>query len=200
MQIVVSATSFEDAIKATEADIVELRLDLFNTFPKPEEVRNVQKPTIVTIRRKEEGGGYKGSEEERLAKIKSYSKFADYVDIENDVGDEFLDVECKIIESYHNFEKTPSYEALKDLVEAKRGEIFKIATLGRNKKDVLTIVRILCKYENVVAFLMGEKFAYTRVMSAFLGSPFIYCHVGKAVASGQIEAKKARKIIKILRG
>jgi 3-dehydroquinate dehydratase-1 len=198
MQIVVSARSFGDVASAIEvADVIELRLDLFNILPKPEEIL-IQKPTIVTIRRKREGGGYEGSEEKRLELIKSYSKFADFVDIENDARDEFFDVECRVIESYHNFEETPSYELLRDMVEARRGEVFKIATLGKSKSDVLTITKLLCEYDDLVAFLMGEKFAYTRIISVFLGSPFIYCHVGKAVAAGQIEAWKTRKILEML--
>jgi len=201
MQIVVSVANFDDAVKAMDvADVIELRLDLFDSFPEPGKIVELQKPKIVTIRRTKEGGKYEGSEEERCELIKKYSKFADYVDIENDVGDEFFDVNCKIIESYHNFRETPSYDELKDIVEAKRGDIFKIATLGRTKSDVLTITRILTEYEDVVAFLMGEQFRFTRVMSVFLGSPFIYCYIGKSVAPGQLEAQKARKIIEILRG
>jgi 3-dehydroquinate dehydratase-1 len=200
MQIVVSVTNFDNAVKAMDvADVIELRLDLFNSFPEPEKVR-LQKPVIVTIRRTKEGGKYKGSEEERLELIKKYSGFADYVDVENDAGDEFFDVKCRIIESYHNFKETPSYEVLRDMIEAKRGDIFKIATFGREKSDVLTITKILTEYEDVVAFLMGERFGYTRIMSVFLGSPFIYCCLDKAVAPGQIEAQKARKIIEMLRG
>ncbi|HDM60248.1 MAG TPA: type I 3-dehydroquinate dehydratase, partial [Archaeoglobus veneficus] len=117
---------------------------------------------------------------------------------ECDASEAFFSLPCRIIESYHNFEETPSYDKLKDLVEGRRGNIFKIATMGRSKKDVLAIVRILCEYENVVAFLMGEKFAYTRILSAMLGSPLIYCHAGKAVAPGQLEVEKARKILEML--
>ncbi len=201
MQIVVSVTSLDDAVKAVGvADVIELRLDLFDSLPEPNKIVELQKPKIVTVRRTREGGKYDGSEEERLELIKRYSNFADYVDIENDAGDEFFDVDCKVIESYHNFRETPSYDELKDMVGAKRGDIFKIATLGRTKSDVLTITRILTEYEDVVAFLMGEHFTFTRVMSVFLGSPFIYCYIGKSVAPGQLEAQKARKIIEILRG
>jgi 3-dehydroquinate dehydratase-1 len=45
---------------------------------------------------------------------------------------------------------------------------------------------------------MGEKFAYTRIMALFLGSPFIYCTVSKSVAPGQLEANKVRKILDML--
>jgi len=200
VKIVVSASSFADVVTAMNvADIIELRLDLFSSFPKEDKLAGLNKPIIVTIRREQDGGNYKGDENERINMLVNYSKYADYVDVEYDVEDEYLKmIKCKIIESYHNFKETPSYEYLKDLVEAKRGDIFKIATMGRDKKDVLTIVKLLCEYENLVAFLMGEKFAYTRIMALFLGSPFIYCTVSKSVAPGQLEASKVRKILKLL--
>lgn len=197
MKIVVSASSFADVVAAMSvADIIELRLDLFSTFPDENKLRGIGKPIIVTIRRKKEGGKYSGDEDRRLKTLARYSVYADYVDLENDVPDEWFKVmRSNIIESYHNFKETPDYEYLKDLVEAKRGDIFKIATMGRDKKDVLTIVRLLCEYDNLVAFLMGERFAWTRVMALFLGSPFIYCTVSKSVAPGQLEASKVKKIL-----
>ncbi len=200
MKIVVSASSFADVVAAMNvADVIELRLDLFSTFPDENKLKGIGKPIIVTIRRQQEGGKYSGDEDRRLKTLARYSVHADYVDLENDVSDEWFEaMRCKVIESYHNFKETPDYEYLRDLVESKRGDIFKIATMGKDKRDVLTIVKLLCEYENLVAFLMGEKFAWTRVMALFLGSPFIYCTVSKSVAPGQLEANKVRKILDAL--
>ena len=200
MKIVVSASSFADVVTAMSvADIIELRLDLFSMFPDENKLRGIGKPIIVTIRRVQEGGKFSGDEDRRLRTLARYSAYADYVDVENDVADEYLKLmKCKVIESYHNFKETPSYEYLKDLVEARRGDVFKIATMGKDKRDVLTITKLLCEYDNLVAFLMGEKFAYTRIMALFLGSPFIYCTVSKSVAPGQLEANKVRKILDVL--
>jgi 3-dehydroquinate dehydratase-1 len=200
VKIVVSASSFADVVTAMSvADIIELRLDLFSMFPDENKLRGIGKPIIVTIRRVQEGGKFSGDEDRRLRTLARYSAYADYVDVENDVADEYLKLmKCKVIESYHNFKETPSYEYLKDLVEARRGDVFKIATMGKDKRDVLTITKLLCEYDNLVAFLMGEKFAYTRIMALFLGSPFIYCTVSKSVAPGQLEANKVRKILDVL--
>jgi len=200
VKIVVSASSFADVVLAKNvADIIELRLDLFSTFPDENKLKGIGKPIIVTIRREEDGGKFKGDEDRRLKTLARYSAYADYVDVENDVPDEYIRMmKCKIIESYHNFKETPSYEYLKDLIEARRGDIFKIATMGRDKSDVLKIVRLLCEYDNLVAFLMGKEFAWTRIMALFLGSPFIYCTVSKSVAPGQLEANKVRKILDML--
>ncbi len=200
MKIVVSASSFADVVAAKSvADVIEFRLDLFSTFPNEEKLRGIGKPIIVTIRRKNDGGMYSGDEERRLRTLARYSVYADYVDLENDVPDEWFEVmRCGVIESYHNFDCTPDYEFLKDLVESRRGDVFKIATMGRDKGDVLKIVRLLCEYDNLVAFLMGERFAWTRIMALFLGSPFIYCTVSKSVAPGQLEAGKVRKLLSLL--
>ena len=201
MKIVVSATSFADVVSATSvADIIELRLDLFSVFPDERKLLGIEKPTIVTIRRVQEGGMYRGDERRRIEMLSRYSAYANYVDLECDLTDEdFKAMKCKVIESYHNFKETPSYEYLRDLVEGRRGDIFKIATMGRDRDDVLTITRVLCEYEDVVAFLMGENFAWTRIFACFLGSPFIYCSISKAVAPGQLDAKKVKKIFSLLR-
>ncbi len=201
MKVVVSATSFADVVSATSvADIIELRLDLFSVFPDERKLLGIEKPTIVTIRRVQEGGMYRGDERRRIEMLSRYSAHANYVDLECDLTDEdFKAMKCKVIESYHNFKETPSYEYLRDLVEGRRGDIFKIATMGRDRDDVLTITRVLCEYEDVVAFLMGENFAWTRIFACFLGSPFIYCSISKAVAPGQLDAKKVRKIFSLLR-
>jgi len=195
---VVSVKSFAEASQAVRvADVIEFRLDLFPSLPEYDRIRT-EKPSIVTIRLKEDGGRYEGEEEERLELLRKYSRYADYVDLETRLDDEvFLKFEkVKIIESYHNFTETPSYEELVDIVEAKRGDVIKIATMGAGKEDVVKIVKLLTEYDDVVAFLMGRKFAYTRILSFILGSPFIYCSLSTPVAPGQYDVYTARKILK----
>lgn len=197
-KFVVSVKSFAEASQAVRiADVVEFRLDLFPSLPEYERVRT-EKQSIVTIRLKEDGGRYDGSDEERLELLRKYSKYADYVDIETRLDDDvFLRFEkVRIIESYHNFSETPPYEELKDIVEGKRGDILKIATMGSGKEDVLKIVKLLTEYDGVVAFLMGRRYAYTRVLSFILGAPFIYCSLSTPVAPGQYDVYTARKILK----
>jgi 3-dehydroquinate dehydratase-1 len=201
MQIVASIISLDDVTKVEDvANILEFRLDLFEKIPQIGEVKQIKKSKIITVRKIDDGGRFTGNEEERLSLLKKYSEFADFVDVEFNCDEIFFDMNCRIIESYHNFDATPDYEFLKELVDNKRGDFFKIATLGKSKEDVLTLVRILSEYDDVIAFLMGEKFAFTRIMSLFLGSPFIYCHAGSSVAKGQFEVHEAFEIIKRLRG
>ncbi len=195
--IVVSARNMEEA-RNNDADAVEFRLDLFPSLPGKEEIISVKKPKILTVRRTEDGGKFEGSEEERLEIFQKYSGLFDYADVEVYADDEFFRIPCKIIESYHNFSETPDYEELRDMVESRRGEIFKIAVMGREKRDILVITKLLSEYDGLVAFLMGEKFSFTRILAVALGSPFIYCSAGKAVAPGQLSVEEARKILEML--
>ncbi len=191
MKLVATVSSNKEIELAEKANVIEIRLDLFE-----EEIKFPKKEVIITCRRKIDGGRYEGNDAERIELMKRFK--ADYVDLECDLPDSFFDFNCKIIESYHNFKETPDYEFLRDLVKNRRGEYFKIATLGRSKSDVEKIVKILCKYDNVIAFLMGSDFTYTRILSAFLGSPFIYCYVGRAKAPGQLELNRAYEILKLM--
>lgn len=201
MKIVVSASNFQDIEKTDDvSNIVELRLDLFKILPAFEEIEKITKPKIVTVRKEAEGGAFKGNEDDRYDIFMKYSSIAEYVDVEFDSEDRFFDLTPKIIESYHNFVETPDYKTLKEIIGNRKGDIFKIATLGKSKRDVEVIFKILLNNDNVIAFLMGEKFAFTRIVSLFMGSPFIYCHAGKSIAAGQIEAHEANRFIKILKG
>jgi len=198
-KVIASVKNFSEVSKVLRVvDGVEFRIDLFRKLPEPKSVK-IEKISIVTIRKPEDGGKFIGREEERVNLLENYSKFCDYVDLEHYLADEvFEKMSCKVIESYHNFNETPDYDFLKGIVENRRGDVVKIATFGRSKKDVEKIVKLLCDYENVVAFLMGEEFSFTRIFSLFLGSPFIYCGVGEGVAPGQYDVFKAVKILKEL--
>lgn len=192
IKLVATISSDEELNLASKADIVEFRLDLGDINAKTD------KEKILTIRRKSDGGNYNGSEEERLNKILKLSEKFEYVDLEFDCPDfifEDLSKKVKVIESYHNFRETPDYDLLKDLVESRRGDVFKIATTGKSYEDVRKMVKLHLEYENLVAFLMGEKFSFTRILSAFLGSPFIYCYVGSPKAPGQLELNSTFEIL-----
>jgi|Deesub1362B_J571_1020462.scaffolds.fasta_scaffold00055_4 3-dehydroquinate dehydratase-1 len=201
MKIVASVSSLSEAEQASSlpsVDVIELRLDLFDTFPSVEFVKELTKAKILTIRKVEDGGQFIGNDEERLEIYGRYAEACQYADVETGSYDAFFDLPCTIIESYHNFSETPSYNFLADLIDSSQGDIFKIAVMGRSKKDVVTICRILSEYESVVAFLMGREFSYTRILAVLMGAPFIYCHTGSAVVSGQIHVKTADKILRLL--
>lgn len=195
MMVIATVSSPEEIELAERADLIELRLDLGD-------FKNLRKGRyIVTFRRKIDGGRYEGSEERRIYELRRFAEkiSAEFVDLENDLSDEvFESFECKIIESYHNFKETPSFEFLKDLVESRRGDYFKIATMGKSNEDWKKIAKLLLEYENLVAFLMGESFRFTRIASLLLGAPMVYCYVGSKKAPGQLELGEVLEALKIL--
>lgn len=195
MKLVATVSSKEEITLADEADLIELRLDLGNFESIPEG------KYIITCRRNSDGGSFRGGEEDRIRRIKFFAEKteAEFVDLEHDLPNNiFEDFDCGIIESYHNFVETPDYGFLRDLVKNKRGDYFKIATLGRSMEDWRKIAKILLEFDDVVAFLMGEKFRFTRIASALLGSPLIYCYVRNKKAPGQLELREAVQILKLL--
>ncbi|WP_456328764.1 type I 3-dehydroquinate dehydratase [Archaeoglobus sp.] len=196
MKLVATVSNFEELNLAQDADVVELRLDIFDF----RDVK-VDKEKILTCRRISDGGKFEGDDVKRLELIREAFDLLnpEYVDLENDLPDSAFDFNCKIIESYHNFRETPDYHELKRIVEERRGDIVKIATMGRSKKDVEKIVRILVNYDDVVAFLMGDEFSFTRIFAAYLCSPLVYCYVGRPKAPGQLSLADAREIISMLR-
>lgn len=201
VKIVASVSSESEAVHASFlgcVDVVELRLDLFSHTPSLQFIKTLGKERILTVRKTSDGGRFQGSEEERLMIYKKYAGACQYVDVETGSDDSFFDLPSTIIESYHNFKETPPYRFLAELVESSKGEIFKIATMGRSKRDFVTIVRILSEFDGTVAFLMGCGFSYTRIVAAIMGSPFIYCHTGSSVAPGQIHAEMADEILRLL--
>lgn len=112
----------------------------------------------------------------------------------------------KIIISYHDFKKTPSFEDItKKFKEMKKGkpEIIKIVTTAKTSKDCLTIFNFLekntkTKVESpkLIAFCMGEKGKITRVAGHLFGNYLMYATLreGKKTAPGQMEISKLKKI------
>ncbi len=200
MKIVATVSSLQEIRLADRADVIEVRLDLFQ-FPSSD-VRAVtgNKDIIATFRRVEDGGRYSGDDVERIRVLRRFveESESEYVDLECDLPDRVFDFNCTIIESYHNFRETPEYSELRAIVENRRGDIVKIVTMGKSKEDVLKVVRLLTEFENVVSFLMGERYSFTRLLSAFLGSPLIYCYVREPKAPGQIHVDDAYRILKMM--
>ncbi len=189
-----------DVEKALEAAVscLELRLDYLSTSlyeikPYLEEAV-AEKIVIFTVRRAEEGGMWRRSEEER---VELYQKLLElgphYVDVEAEspIARQIADVKgsARLIASRHDFEKTPPLYILKNWANkaAEVGDIVKIVTYAKEPRDGLTILSLIGEVEKpTVAFAMGPAGVYTRVASVILGSPIIYVSLGEATAPGQL--------------
>ena len=109
------------------ADVLEFRIDALKN-PNISQIRDTIKeidfPMIATNRISTEGGSFKGSEEDRINILYQCADLVDYVDIELQSNDEYInkihDTGVKTIVSYHDFEKTPDLNEITYIVILQR--------------------------------------------------------------------------------
>ncbi len=203
------AASFSDRIGAQEIsdiqkkglDIAEIRIDLYQDF-KPEmadDFRDIA--NIATIRAKNEGGNWSGSEQERLKLFKDIMPKIDAVDIESSatgIIDEVI-AEAKkhdvlAMVSYHNFKDTPDISELENIISAataKGADIIKIATQVNSQADIEKLAALLQGSDKkLVVIGMGDMGSITRVTFPRYGSLLTFCQLNKQTAPGQMSLEK----------
>ncbi len=197
------------------ADLLELRVDLFGSFSDKHlsetfrKAGKYGKPLIGTIRSEKEGGKHHFSEQERLSLFGIIIEYADIIDVEakseilSDVIDMARERGSVLIASFHDFEKTPSYNELSEMVfsvKKKGADIVKIATMPRNSEDIEVMTRLTLQHskDNIVTICMGESGLITRVFFPVIGSLFTFASVGEAKAPGQVSVVKLRELMEQL--
>ncbi|HID47503.1 MAG TPA: type I 3-dehydroquinate dehydratase [Methanothermococcus okinawensis] len=208
--------NIRDALVSAEralevADIVEFRVDYLREIKEEDIVEMAKYPSIITIRAHWEGGRYRGSYNRRIELYRlAIENSAKYIDIElserknielvnfrDEIGGK-----TKIILSYHNFEETPSYTTLLDIVdkELRIGDIGKFATMVNTKRDILKILMAIQEFEGrVIGIGMGEKGKLTRILGTYFGSILTFASMNsKSSAPGQIDIEDLKNIYRIL--
>lgn len=201
-----------------QADLIEFRLDYLETLDYVELEKLLEKtklPVILTLRRKNEGGKFKGSEEDRFKILKNLIDLRpDFIDIElssSFLNEDFVDSAKKsgvrIIGSYHSFQDTPpTHVILKKIDMAHRLglDVVKIVTHAKEIEDNLTILSLHSAAEKylremeIVAFCMGENGLISRVLCPLFGSKFTFASFGAPTAPGQISIQKMIQIQKLM--
>jgi len=204
------------AIKEAEqwADLIELRADYLKQVKLAPLLENRQKPFIVTHRRNEEGGKYKGEEGKRLSVLQDAIDLGtDYIDVELASERSFLQGLIRnkrgtqVILSSHDFQRTPSQKELQSLFDRMvrlGADVIKIISFARSWEDNLTILSLLpfakARKQEVVAFCMGEKGKVSRLFSPCSGAAWTYASLNKVKASapGQLTVREVKKIWQML--
>ena len=186
------------------ADMAEIRLDLLR--PAMDELpalfSTYGKKIIATCR----AGDY--DDEARTGMLKAaIDAGCGYVDLEIDASCVFLDTlipyakakGCKVILSYHNFDTTPDTETLELVVVealACGADVVKIATMVHTPHDAARLLALYARHTALVAFGMGEKGKFTRVVALKLGAPFTYVFPDDATATapGQYSESEMRAL------
>ncbi|MGL6298309.1 MAG: type I 3-dehydroquinate dehydratase [Methanobacteriaceae archaeon] len=210
----IAEEAIEDCLKAAKkyikdgAEFLELRIDYINYNGYTTEalrtlIKEINFPIIATNRRIEEGGFFKGSEEERINTLCQIADLVDYIDIELESGKEnikkIVDTGVKTIISYHDFEKTPNKEFLEDIIKKEKelGDIAKIATMPKDVFDTVKILNLMenNKNNNLIAISMGKLGSYTRFISKNYNAPFTFASGDLATAPGQIDIKTMKLLL-----
>lgn len=190
---------------AAPGAIVELRLDALDD-PTPAAAcafaqRYTGFPLLATIRHREEGGGWKGSEAERLACFQAVVPLVDAVDVEIAVGSISESVVAVaheagrlVIGSFHDFEDSPSRERLEEVNAMGRNQgvdIVKVAARCNSAEDARRLAEFTLAHraEQVIVVGMGPYGMASRIFFPALGSLITYTFLGEPTAPGQLNCQ-----------
>ena len=198
----------KEALK--KSDYAEIRFDFLKPAEVPEALELTKKSlkhAVCTLRPKSEGGKFSGTEEERVSILKLIAEYNPFLlDIEFNTLKKEKSIEkyiektkTQILVSWHDFKKTPSLELLlKHLNQMKKfSKYVKIVTYAKKVTDPALVLSLYAKSEgiNLITFAMGDHGKISRILCLYLGSPFTYVSLGKAVAPGQFSLKDMSKIL-----
>ena len=198
---------FSDLVKNSKNDIFELRVDGLEKYDV-HDLSDIDKRYVITVRRKEEGGIRKISEEQRLRMFEEFLTLdPSFIDIEyrSEILDEVLGLvdgtPTRSIISYHDFEKTPDLHELDELFERidnKDPDLIKIVTFCNTPKDNSKVLEFLLDRSNLVSFCMGDEGMISRILSLKY-CPVTYGSLSRTeTAPGQLSVEKLNDIKEML--
>lgn len=204
------AVSFDDSYgeealaRAQRAgvEVAELRVDRFASVEPAHVVEVAERfgevPRLITLRSAEEGGHWKGTDEERLALYSTLMPHAEAVDVELGsaaIRDQVVAMAAKqgvlSVVSYHNFEETPADEVLEGIVrqgKAHGADLVKISVLTRTEADVRRLGRFTIDHQSagLISIGMGPCGCVSRVLFPALGSRLTFADIGLGRGLGQL--------------
>ena len=221
-------------------NLIEFRFDYIDEIAKisPDFLRNIlnlTKPdvrSIFTFRDSSEGGQYEQflprEEQTRVVNLLIEAR-PEYVDIEMKSDMDSLreiiktasENDVRLIFSYHDFEKTPSFDETNGILERFKDKlldnhlidfisfkqvIFKLIFTAQKFEDNLVPMK-LCenftkreKDQGIISFCMGEVGIFSRVSCVKVGSFLTFASFEDVTAPGQIKIELMREVHKYLFG
>lgn len=189
------------ALAERGAKLVELRIDWLSREPDIARLlKDRPTPAIITCRRANDGGKWRGTEETRMRLLRTaIISGADYVDLEDDIASSVPRYgKTKRIVSHHDFEGTPD-----DIIDiwhkmAKMDpDIIKLVTLANSPSDCAEVLDLVKDAKiPTIAFCMGEFGMWSRIVCGTLGAPFTYAafSADREVAPGQLSFQDMKDV------
>lgn len=199
-------------IALKKSDYVEVRFDFLKIEQIPIALEIIKKDLnriVCTLRPKTEGGKFAGKEKERIAIIKLIAEYSPFLlDIEfntlekNPLLRKYLkSTKTKLLVSWHDFKKTPTSSDLKKKINqmSKMSTNLKIVSTAKSTEDSTRMLELYSKKgkNSLISFAMGDFGRISRILCLYLGSPYTYVSLGKAVAPGQFSVDEVNKIINL---
>lgn len=173
-------------------DILELRADQL-AEPSSEQIehtvqrlRRHGRPILLTIRSRREGGLQPIPDAQRRELFLAALNFVDAVDCElrslrvlRPVVDTARQQRCPVLLSYHNFARTPSMTALRQMfaqARAQGADMVKLATQVQSREDLVRLFLFTWTHRAfpIVTMGMGPVGSVSRLVLPMLGSRLIY--------------------------
>ncbi len=196
-------------IALKKSDYVEVRFDFLKIEQIPETIEMIKKDLnkiVCTLRPKTEGGKFSGNEKERISILKLIAEYNPFLlDVEfntlkrNSSLVRYLkSTKTKLLVSWHDFKKTPSSAELKKKMNqmSKFSSNVKIVCTAKSTDDSNRMLELYSKKgkSNLISFAMGDFGRISRILCLYLGSPYTYVSLGKAIAPGQFSVDEIKKI------
>ena len=196
-------------IALLKSDFVEVRFDFLKVEQIPETLEIIKKDLsriVCTLRPKTEGGKFPGNEKERIAILKLIAEYNPFLlDVEfntlkrNAPLTKYLkSTKTKLLVSWHDFKKTPNSSELKKKINqmSKFSTNVKIVSTAKSTDDSTRMLELYSKKgkNNLISFAMGDYGRISRILCLYLGSPYTYVSLGKAIAPGQFSVDEVKKI------
>jgi 3-dehydroquinate dehydratase/shikimate dehydrogenase len=181
------------------ADVVEIRGDFIRDLNVRQLLRGKTSPVLFTLRSRQEGGEFTGSEWKRLETILEAAQCgADYVDTEYSGFWKIVLAtvpRSRVVLSSHDYAGTRAdLDSLLDEMGATGAGVIKIASQATCLADNLRIARLLnqagLRGINLAALAMGRAGTISRVLGPHWGSWMTFASApgGAPAAEGQIPA------------
>ena len=196
-------------IALKKSDYAEVRFDFLKSEQIPEAIEMIKKDLkkiVCTLRPKTEGGEFSGKEKERVAILKLIAEYNPFLlDVEfntlkrNSSFRRYLkSTKTNLLVSWHDFKKTPSSIELKKKMNqmSKFSSNVKIVCTAKSIDDSNRMLELYSKKgkNSLISFAMGDFGRISRILCLYLGSPYTYVSLGKAIAPGQFSVDEVKKI------